>query len=75
MRAYIIIVRSKIHMGRPVTDYDLRCMDCYYESPVFYADPNQNPIEIIETALKCFCTEQTRLLHAESVELVPRTQS
>lgn len=38
MKLCFFIVRDKISLGRPVTDNDLRALDCYYESPVFSWD-------------------------------------
>ena len=71
MKNYYIIVRSQINMGRPVTDQDLRAMDCYYESPVFQANPNKEIVEIVEEAYMQFCSDPVKFQFAETVELVP----
>lgn len=73
MRQYKIIVRLKINMGRPVTDYDLWAMDCYYESPAFYDDPQRYPIEIVEDATERYFADEPWYNRIDSVELVLAT--
>ena len=50
MGKYKLIVRSQLIMGRPVTDFDRKALDCYKETPFFYADSNLEDIEIIDEA-------------------------
>ena len=70
MRQYKIIVRLNINIGRPVTDYDLWVMDCYFESPAFYDDPQRYPIEIAEEATEKYFSNEPWYNRIDSVELV-----
>ena len=70
MAKYKLIIRSRIIMGRPVTDYDRKALSCYYETPVFCADSNCEDIEIVEEAYELFCAGDPEFRHTESVELV-----
>ena len=47
MQPCYFIVRDKISLGRPVTDNDLKALDCYYESPVFYWDDSPESLQAI----------------------------
>ena len=73
MRQYKIIVRLNINIGRPVTDYDLWVMDCYYVSPVFYDDPDRDSIEIVEDVTERYFSDEPWFSRIDSVELVPVT--
>ena len=57
-------------MGRPVTDYDLKVLDCYYETPVFEADDSQEAVEIVDMAYEQFCEGRPECRCTESVELI-----
>lgn len=70
MGTYKLIVRSQLIMGRPVTDDDRKVLDCYYETPVFYANSGYENVEIIEEAYEQFCAGKPEFRCAESVELV-----
>lgn len=37
-RKYILVVRDAISTRKACTDNDLKCLDCYYESPEFLWD-------------------------------------
>lgn len=50
MGKYKLIVQGKLIMGRPVTDLERKALDCYKETPVFYADSNLEDIEIVDEA-------------------------
>ena len=73
MGTYKLIVRDQLIMGRPVTDFDRKVLDCYHETPVFYADSNCEDIEIIDEAYELFCAGKAEFRCTESVELVPIT--
>lgn len=47
MKLYYFIVRDKISLWRPVTDNDLKALDCYYESPVFSWDGSLKSLQAI----------------------------
>ena len=47
MKLYYFIVRDKISLGRPVTDNDLKALDCYYKSPVFSWDDSPDSLQAI----------------------------
>ena len=68
-RGYLI-VRDQIHMGRPVTDFDLKCMDCYHETPIFAIEPGLENVEIIISAFEKLCDGKNEFRFAESAELV-----
>lgn len=68
--AYKLIIRCQLIMGRPVTDDDRKALNCYHETPVFYADSNCENIEIVEEAYERFCARRPEFCHTESVELV-----
>lgn len=70
MGKYKLIVRLQLLMGRPVTDYDRKALDCYKETPVFDADSNCDEIEIRDEAYERFCEGRPEFCHTESVELV-----
>lgn len=70
MEKYKLIVRCQLLMGRPVTDDDRKAMDCYYETPTFYANSNYEDVEIIDEAYGQFCAGRPEFRCAESVELV-----
>lgn len=38
LKKYVVVVREKIGTIKPDTDEMLRNLDCYYESPIFYAE-------------------------------------
>ena len=61
MKQYKLIVRCRINVGWPVTDDDLKALDCYHEPPVFYADSNYEAIEIVDVAYELFCGRETRV--------------
>ncbi len=60
-----------IHMPLSQTDDNLRIMGCYYESPIFYADPSREAIEIADEAFERFCSDDPHFRYTSSVELVP----
>ena len=70
MGKYKLIVRLQLLMGRPVTDYDRKALDCYKETPIFDADSNCDEIEIRDEAYERFCAGRPEYRHTESVELV-----
>lgn len=70
MGKYKLIVRIQLIMGRPVTDDDLKALNCYHETPVFHADSKCENIEIVEEAYERFCEGRPEFCHTESVELV-----
>ena len=70
MKMYRLIIRCQLLMGRPVTDYDRKALDCYYETPIFYAPSNWEYIEIVEDAYEFFCEGKPEFRCAESAELV-----
>ena len=70
MGKYKLIVRCQLIMGRPVTDEDRKALNCYYETPVFYADDHLEKAEIIDRAYEQFCADKPEFRCTESVELV-----
>ena len=70
MGKYKLIVRGKLIMGRPVTDLERKALDCYKETPVFYADSNLEDIEIVDEAYERFCEGRPEFRHTEFVQLV-----
>lgn len=70
MGKYKLIVRCQLNMGRPVTDDDRKALDCYYETPVFYADSSYEDVEIVDKAYELFCAGKAEFCCTESVELV-----
>ena len=38
LKKYVIVVRDEIITNKPSTDETFRTLDCYYESPIFYAE-------------------------------------
>ena len=38
LKKYILVARNKICTSKPQTDETLKTLDCYYESPMFYAE-------------------------------------
>ena len=47
MKICRFIIRDKIVLGRPCTDDDLKALDCYYESPMFYWDGSTKSLQAI----------------------------
>ena len=37
-KQYVLVVHDEILTNRPLTDEVLKNLDCYYESPIFYAE-------------------------------------
>ena len=70
MGTYKLIVRSQLIMGRPVTDDDRKALDCYYETPDFYANSGFENVEIVDAAYELFCEGKQEFRCTESVELV-----
>ena len=70
MNAYKLIVRARINMGRPVTDDDRKAMNCYYETPVFYANSDCEVVEIVDAGYELFCAGKAEFRYTESAELV-----
>ena len=70
MKACKLIVRGQLIMGRPVTDDDRKALDCYYETPVFYANSDYEDVEIVDAAYELFCAGKAEFRCTESVELV-----
>ena len=70
MEKYKLIVRCQLLMGRPITDDDRKALDCYYETPIFYANRNCKAVDIIDAAYDLFCAEKSEFRCIESVELV-----
>ena len=70
MGKYKLIVRCQVLMGRPVTDDDRKVLDCYHETPIFYANSDLEDIEIVDAAYEQFCTGKSEFRHTESAELV-----
>lgn len=69
MNEYLLIVRNQIHMGRPVTDDDLRALGCYREIPFYCKDNKIDDVEIIDAAYERFCLGHPQFRYVESVEL------
>ena len=69
MQKYMLVVRDKIILPRPCTDEDLKCLDCYYESPVFSANGSissfQDAIERYYTHFKHFFDWTAELVAVE----------
>jgi len=70
MGKYVLIVRCQLIMGRPITDEDRKALNCYYETPIFYANSNCEAVEIVDAAYELFCAEKPEFRHTESAELV-----
>ena len=70
MEKYKLIVRCQLNMGHPVTDDDRKALDCYHETPVFYANSSYEGMEIIDMAYELFCVGKSEFRCTESVELV-----
>ena len=70
MVKFKLIVRCQLIMGRAVTDDDRKALDCYYETPAFYADDHWSDEEIIDKAYEQFCADKPEFRCTESVELV-----
>ena len=70
MEKYKLIVRCQLLMGRPVTDDDRKAMDCYYETPIFYANSDLEDIEIVDAAYEQFFAGKSEFRHTESAELI-----
>ena len=70
MEKYKLIVHCQLIMGRPITDDDRKALDCYYETPVFYANSNCEDVEIVDAAYELFCAGNPKFRCTESVELV-----
>lgn len=39
MATYYLEAYDEIHIGRKASKFDLQCLDCYHETPIFNADP------------------------------------
>ena len=70
MPKYKLIVRCQLIMGKPVADDDRKKLDCYHETPVFFADSNYENVEIVDAAYELFCAGKPEFRCTESVELV-----
>jgi len=70
MKAYKLIVRGQLIIGRPVTDDDRKALDCYHETPVFYTNSSYEDVEILEKVYELFCAGKPKFRCTESVELV-----
>ena len=44
-KSYILVVRDKISTSKANTDETLKNLNCYYESPVFYAEGTQEDLD------------------------------
>jgi len=71
MEKYKLIVRCQLNMGRPITDDDRKALECYHETPAFYANSGYENVEIIDAAYELFCAGKPEFRCTESVELVP----
>ena len=71
MNKYKIIVRGDIRMPWSPSDYDLQAMNCYYESPSFFADTRANIFDILDFAFDQYYTNFKNIRIIDSVELVP----
>ena len=71
MGKYKLIVRCQLNMGRPVIDDDRKVLDCYHETPVFYANSGYEAVEVVDAAYELFCAGKPEFRCTESVELVP----
>ena len=65
-----LIVRCQSIMGWPVTDKVRKALNCYYETPIFYANSNYEDVEIVDAAYDLFCAEKSDFRCTESVELI-----
>lgn len=69
MKLCYFIVRDKISLGRPVTDNDLKALECYYESPVFSWDGSSkslhNILDNLESVLNRFVYWEAELVIEE----------
>ena len=54
LKKYVLIVRDKITISKPNTYETYKRMDCYYESPMFYAD---GTLQSFDKAFDYFCHE------------------
>ena len=70
MKKYLLIVRCQILMGRPVTDYDRKALDCYHEIQFFCNAQNWEDVEMVDAAYEQFCVGRPEFRHTESAELV-----
>ena len=70
MEKYKLIVRSQLLMGRSVTDNERKSLNCYYETPTFYANSNYEDVEIMDDAYEKFCAGKSEFRHTESAELI-----
>lgn len=52
MATYYLEAYDEIHIGRKASKFDLQCLDCYHETPIFNADPELGEREIIISAVK-----------------------
>lgn len=70
MKPYLLIVRGKILIDRPVTDFDLKVFGLYHVTPVFYADSTREPIDIVDKAYEIYCEGELNFRRVDTVELV-----
>ena len=70
MKKYLLIVRCKFLMGRPVTDDDRKALGLYHEIPFFCDAQNWENVEIVDAAYEMLCAGKPEFRHTESVELV-----
>lgn len=70
MDKYKLIVRCQLNMGRPITDDDRKALDCYHETPVFYANSSYEDVEIVDEAYELFCAGKSEFRCTESADLV-----
>ena len=70
MKPYLLIVRGKILIDRPVTDFDLKVFGLYHVTPVFYADSTREPIDIVDEAYGIYCEGKLKFRCVDTIELV-----
>ena len=70
MATYYLEAYDKIHIGRKASKFDLQCLDCYHETPIFNADPELGEREIIISAVKKFCEGQEDFRFTDFYRLV-----
>ncbi len=70
MELCYLIVRCGFLMGHALSDDALKSVDCYHETPVFYADSSREAVDIVDEAYERFCAGKDEFRCTESVELV-----
>ena len=70
MATYYLEIYDEIDIGRPASKFDLQCLDCYHETPIFTADPELGEREIIINAIKRFCEGREEFKFAKIFQLV-----